>query len=219
MAEDNIPQAYLNSLKAEEGSISRIYKDTNNIPTAGVGHTFRATDEEQKEYKSLGVAGWAKETIDNIEYEVAVDDKGKIIKLDDTKINSWLKEDAKESYTQAKKQSKQLGIDNEAFTGRLGHVIYQQGPDWKNKFSGSWDALKKGRYEDAIKNIEWKNPADTTQGKSKWYKETPERAKKFMEGIKSLKPEDTSSIDMVDEVMAVASKDDIFKIEDIELRR
>ena len=209
---------FADSLKLEEGSVEYIYLDMgkHGEPTSGVGHVMPIGSKDYNKYVKPKKVGWVWKTIQtgkdkdgNPKYEkrkVAHDKDDNLITIDSSTRDSWLKEDAKEHYNYAIKQSKDLNISDENFIRRLAHVNYQQGPDWwyPKRFPNTWKALKGQEWQKAIDNIKWINPSNK-QETSLWYRQSESRAEKFMDAISQLQLDldiksfdpDTSVVDSV----------------------
>ena len=179
-----VPEDFLASLMGKEGSLNLIYKDSLGKPTGGMGHLM--TDSELSGY---GVAGYIDEDTIYGPRKVAVDKKGDIIQLDEGVTEDWVKNDSEKAYNAALAQAKELGIDNQKMINALGSVNFQLGAGWRKegKFPAVWESMKSGDYGLAAENVQWKVPADTLQGVSDWYEQTPTRAKDFMEALRGYK--------------------------------
>ena len=179
-----VPEDFLASLKGKEGSLNLIYKDSLGKPTGGMGHLM--TDSELKDY---GVSKYIDHPTIYGPRKVAVDAKGDIIQLDEGVTEDWVKNDSEKAYNAALAQAKELGIDNQKMINALGSVNFQLGAGWRKegKFPAVWEAMKSGDYGLAAENVQWKVPADTLQGVSDWYEQTPTRAKDFMEALRGYK--------------------------------
>ena len=188
MTNGKVPtESFLKHLKDREGSVDRIFLDTKDKATSGVGHLM--SNDEMKTY---GVAGYADEIINNVKYKVAIDKDGKVIKPGSTKIDEWLRADATKYYNYGSKLAAEAGITDQGMIEALGNVSFQLGESWhregSKKFPKAWKAIKSGDYTQAVKEIKESN------AEGGWMKDTPTRANDFIDAInaygKKMKPQD-----------------------------
>ena len=118
------PDHVLAHLRLREGSVNRVYLDSLDNPTGGVGHLL--TEEERLEY--------------------AVGDK-----LPDELINQWFEEDAGKAWLAAYNQSN--GIRCPELQEALTHVCFQLGAAWPLKFPKTWKLLKDEKYHEAAMEV------------------------------------------------------------------
>ena len=147
---------FIQHLKDREGLENKIYLDTLNKATGGVGHLL--TSEELKKYK-VG---------DVIEQDV---------------IDNWLKEDSEKAVKAARQQANNYGIASGRFIEALASVNFQLGTNWETKFPSAVEALRNKDYQEAIKQITTGSRKD---GQSKWKEQTPVRVEDFKQAIERL---------------------------------
>jgi GH24 family phage-related lysozyme (muramidase) len=119
-------ETFLAHLKLREGEKSKVYLDTLDKPTVGVGHLL--TDEEKKLYPVGTEVG-------------------------EEVIKAWLKNDSTKAYNAAKTQLAEINIDDQPLLEALGSVNYQLGVNWRDKFPSAWTAMKEGDFTEAVKQI------------------------------------------------------------------
>lgn len=119
-----IPKHVLEHLELREGRVNRVYLDSLDNPTAGVGHLL--TEQERLEY--------------------AVGDK-----VSDEVIDAWLEEDARTAWLAAYNQCN--GIRCPELQETLFHINYQLGAGWPLKFPKTWRLLREERYIEAAVEI------------------------------------------------------------------
>jgi GH24 family phage-related lysozyme (muramidase) len=98
-------------------------------------------------------------------------------KISEEKVKELYSKDIRKAAEAAQSQASELGIDDEEFIKALVSVNFQLGTEWNKKFSDTYAIMKEGRYEEAINNIE----------NSLWYKQTPTRAKDFINTVSALR--------------------------------
>lgn len=130
-----------------EGVRNYVYKDTLGKLTGGVGHLILPKD--------------------NLNYRDPIDKDA---------IDKWLDIDAGRAVDAALIQAKEMDVSDVDFIVALASVNFQLGAGWTKKFSNTWGLLKRGRYFEAVDNIE----------KSLWAKQTPVRVRDFCAAIKML---------------------------------
>lgn len=156
-------------LISREGNKSKVYMDTTGNLTAGIGH--KLTPGELAQYK-----------------------EGDVIPED--KINEWFKKDTQTAVDAAMKQGQELNINDENFLVNLSSVNFQLGSSWnKSKFPNAYKALKEGRYNDAITEINTNSKGEP----SSWRNQTGTRVDDFENAIKSLIPAMPSDKDVMKE--------------------
>ena len=74
--------------------------------------------------------------------------------VDTVILDKWLEEDAEKAWNAAAQQVQDLDIDNPAFIVALGSVNFQLGTRWMDKFPSAYEALRRKRYKEAIKQIQ-----------------------------------------------------------------
>ena len=156
MDQSKIFYHFLEHLKHREGFRECVYLDTLGKPTCGVGHLL--SPEENAKY--------------------AVGDV-----VDTVILDKWLEEDAEKAWNAAAQQVQDLDIENPAFIVALGSVNFQLGTRWMDKFPSAYEALRRKRYKEAIKQISTGSGKD---GKSKWLEQTPVRVEDFIKAIETL---------------------------------
>ena len=158
-----IPERWLKHLALREGSDEKSYYDTAKSAdhprghlTGGVGH--KLTKEEREMYP-----------------------EGSLI--EESVRNKWLEKDSTWAYKAAIKQASELKNQSQEMVEALASVNFQLGPAWhKGKFPSAWKALKKGNYDEAIRQVKYNKKEP-----SKWSTQTPERTNDFISAIEELK--------------------------------
>jgi len=142
---------------------------------------------EQQAYDALRAKLLASEGYKNVAY---LDTKGiltvgighKVLASDNIKlgqsitnaqIEKFYKADSDSAFKSAVAQSKELGKYNADMIVALTEVNFQLGNYWRMKFPNTWTLLKNGKKDAAIRNLKT----------SAWYRQTPDRVKKFAEAI------------------------------------
>lgn len=143
MIEERARELWKEHAVLREGFERKVYKDTLGNPTVGIGHLI-----QPHEFLRVG---------DVIPVPT-------IWKLFD--------EDSDLAFRRACHQAKEIGWYTPEFICALTSVNFQLGY-WTTKFPKTYQALKDGRHDSAIRNIE----------NSKWAKQTPVRAKDFIDAI------------------------------------
>lgn len=155
-----IPERWLKHLTDREGSKEMSYEDSLGHLTGGVGH--KLTKEERDEYT-----------------------EGTLIP--ESVRNRWLAEDSTGAYNAAIKQADELKYQNQNMIEALASVNFQLGTSWRKKFPSAWEALKKGKYDEAIRQVKYNKKEP-----SKWSTQTPKRTNDFISAIEQLKSESTN---------------------------
>ena len=155
-------ESFLKHLKLREGFREDVYLDSLGKPTGGTGHLL--TVSEKAEYK-IG------------------DRPGKTI------TDKWLSQDSELAYGAGLSQAKELGIEDQGMVEALGNVNFQLGTGWRDKFKGTWAAMKSGDYDLAGKEAMFKTPGKNLElgppEPSEWMKQTPTRVTDFVSALKS----------------------------------
>lgn len=135
---------FLDHLLEREGYRNTVYRDSRGFPTVGVGHLVRPED--------------------NLKVGDAISDE---------RVRDLLEKDASKAYRAAIEQANELGINDAGFVKALGSVNFQLGTGWRQKFPQTWQHMKDGNYDQAIRNIE----------NSLWSRQTPVRTADFTAAI------------------------------------
>ena len=149
-------ETFLEHLKDREGFRNYVYADSLKKLTAGTGHLLTA--DELLKYK-----------------------KGD--KIDETITAGWLEKDSATAYNAAISQAKEAGITDQAFIEALGSVNFQLGTGWRDKMPKAWKAIKAGKFDEAINQIQFKSGEKGTE-KSNWSTQTPVRVEDFSDALK-----------------------------------
>tara|TARA_Y100000310_G_scaffold274759_1_gene290982 strand:- start:15 stop:593 length:579 start_codon:yes stop_codon:yes gene_type:complete len=150
-------QSFMEHLKKREGFKENVYLDTLDKPTAGVGHLLTA---EENALYNVG---------DRISPETT---------------SQWLKQDSSKAYSAGFLQAKELGIEDQGMIEALGSVNFQLGTGWRDKFKGTWSAMKSGDFNLAASEAQFVDPSDPSKGTSKWMQQTPTRVKDFTSALR-----------------------------------
>ena len=162
-------------IRDREGTLDYIYKDSRGLWTSGTGHLL--TDEDKARYNITDNVGTREIRTRYGKRTVALNSKGKEIRIDQSEINKNLINDTAKAYEAAKKQAVEMGLpENHRFVEELLGVNFQLGTGWNTIHKQTWAKLLAGQYEDAA--IE---AADST-----WYDQTPARVEDFQKGIRRL---------------------------------
>mgnify|MGYP003651661602 CR=1 FL=1 len=156
--EDVFMAKLLNHIKLREGYKQTVYLDILGKATCGIGHLL--TKEEKEKYPKNCLV------------------PKKI-------IAAWFKKDIKTAMDASKVQMKALELIDEDFKIALISVNYQLGTSWHKKFPKTWILLKAKHYDDAIKELLYKNPPEMDP--STWKEQTPVRVEDFVEAIERIK--------------------------------
>ncbi len=132
-------------LEISEGRKNYVYVDSLGYPTVGIGHKVLAND-------GLRV--------------------GDVIT--ERRIDELFAVDVQVAFNAAKAQAIELGKYTPSFLAALIEVNFQLGTGWKNKFSNTYNLLKKGDATQAIRNLQ----------QSAWAQQTPVRVSNFIGAIK-----------------------------------
>ena len=149
-------ESFLKHLSDREGFESYVYADSLGKLTGGTGHLL--TEKELAKYK-----------------------KGQ--KIDETTTKQWLIDDSSKAYNAAIAQAKEAGITDQAFIEALGSVNFQLGTGWRDKMPKAWKAIKAGKFDEAINQIQFKSGEKGTE-KSNWSTQTPVRVEDFSDALK-----------------------------------
>ncbi|GEM_PF-3319914 len=142
---------FIEHLLDREVYVNEVYRDSLGKLTVGVGHLVVKKDNLQ-----MGD------------------------RISDTRVRELLEQDAAKAFAAAKEQATELGVRDSNFLIALGAVNFQLGAGWREKSPNTWEHLKNGNYEQAIRNVE----------KSLWAKQTPVRTKDFTTAIRKLMGEE-----------------------------
>ena len=127
----DIPESALKHLKNREGGDrEKVYLDSLNNPTAGVGHLLSA--EERKQYP-VGSS------------------------VPQSQRDSWLAKDSSKAWAAAKAQADEVGNPNMAEP--LLHVNFQLGTRWNKIHKKTWALMKAGDMKAAATeaaNSDWR---------------------------------------------------------------
>lgn len=156
--EDNFMKKLFEHIKLREGYKQSVYLDILGKATCGIGHLLTKQEKEKYPVKSLV----PKAVIDN-----------------------WFKNDIKTAIDASNVQMKSLKLIDEDFKIALISVNYQLGTSWHKKFPATWKLLKAKHYDDAIKELLYKNPPEMDP--STWKEQTPVRVEDFVEAIEKIK--------------------------------
>ena len=149
-------ESFLNHLTLREGFENYVYLDSLKKLTGGTGHLL--TTEELLKYKSGD-------------------------KIDKAVTTAWLEKDAAKAYDAAILQAREAGITDQDFIEALGSVNFQLGTGWRGKMKNAWKAIKDGKFDEAIDEIQFKSGEKGTE-KSAWFKQTPVRVEDFSTALK-----------------------------------
>jgi GH24 family phage-related lysozyme (muramidase) len=97
-------------------------------------------------------------------------------KIDDNQVSAFFKEDSAKALAAARAQAAKAGIKDPAFIVYLASVNFQLGIGWRKKFKKTWALIMDGKYSAAAEEVQ----------KSRWYSQTPIRAKDFQRALLSL---------------------------------
>ena len=127
-----------------EGWRTKVYLDSVGKPTVGMGHLL--TDDQREDYP-VGAT------------------------VPQSLLSKWTAEDLQVSLDAARKQAKELDLENDdRFVLVLASVNFQLGIYWRSKFPSTWNFIKEKQYEKAVSNIL----------QSRWHNQTPTRTSQFM---------------------------------------
>ena len=149
-------ESFLKHLSDREGFESYVYADSLGKLTGGTGHLL--TEKELAKYK-----------------------KGQ--KIDETTTKQWLIDDSSKAYNAAITQADEAGITDQAFIEALASVNFQLGTGWRDKMPKAWKAIKAGKFDEAINQIQFKSGEKGTE-KSNWSTQTPVRVEDFSDALK-----------------------------------
>lgn len=128
-------------LKKHEGIRRDVYKDSLGFLTVGIGHKVLPED--------------------NLKL-------GQIIS--DERVNQFFDKDVKKAFDAARAQATELRKYDADLIAALTSVNFQLGTGWTRTFSNTWNDLKSGSVQTAIKRLY----------QSTWYKQTPVRVASFV---------------------------------------
>jgi len=126
---------------SKEGYRTKTYKDSLGHLTGGIGHKLTVSER--------------------IIYPEGTS-------LTSIQIEKWWNDDINKALDAAMKQAAELNkvsLESVDFILALTHVNFQVGIYWRSEFSNTWNLLKKGNWQQAIKNFK----------SSLWAKQTPAR--------------------------------------------
>lgn len=129
-----------------EGVVYKVYLDSLGKPTAGIGHLLTKTEREK--------------------YPVGT-------KIPKAKVDAWFKADSAKATMAAKKQAKEIGIEEDWFIAALISVNFQLGTGWTKDFRTTYPAIVRHDFETAIRNLR----------RSRWNKQTPVRVEDFIHAL------------------------------------
>jgi GH24 family phage-related lysozyme (muramidase) len=109
-------------LRLREGCKYKVYMDSRNKPTVGIGHLVTSADKLK-----LGD------------------------EIDDARVSAFFKKDSAKALSAAKSQAAKAGISDGQFVVYLASVNFQLGTNWNHTFKKTWDLIMKGEYEEAAK--------------------------------------------------------------------
>ncbi len=132
-------------LEVSEGRRRDVYTDHLGFLTVGIGHKILPTDGLKK---------------------------GDVIT--DARIDELFAEDVQIALRAARSQAIELGKYTPSFLAALIEVNFQLGTGWKSKFANTYNLLKGGNAEQAIRNLQ----------QSLWAKQTPVRVANFVSSIR-----------------------------------
>lgn len=101
--------------------------------------------------------------------------------ITDGQVSDFFKADGAKAMAAAKSQASKAGISNSDFIVYLASVNFQLGTGWTSVFKTTWQLIMDGKYDADAKEI----------GKSRWYQQTPVRAKDFQKMLLKLPPKKT----------------------------
>ncbi|MFN8394278.1 MAG: peptidoglycan amidohydrolase family protein [Bacteroidia bacterium] len=117
-----VPKEFLDHLKLREGWRTKVYLDSEGLPTVGLGHLLTASEKQK--------------------YPVGTE-------VPTSLLNTWANADAQKAYDAAKGQASTLGVSSESFIIALASVNFQLGTSWNTKFKKTWGYMTKGEWEKA----------------------------------------------------------------------
>lgn len=97
-------------------------------------------------------------------------------KIDDARVSAFFRKDSARALTAARTQAAKAGIKDGDFIIYLASVNFQLGTGWNKRFKKTWTLIMKGQYQAAATEVQ----------KSKWYSQTPVRAKDFQRALRNL---------------------------------
>jgi GH24 family phage-related lysozyme (muramidase) len=111
-------------MRAREGEVLNVYRDTKGIPTCGIGHKVLPAD--------------------NLEL-------GDLITQ--AQCDAFFASDGAAAWSAAAAQAAQAGITSPAFLPWLASVCFQLGVGWTAEFASTWDMICAGDYDAAADHI------------------------------------------------------------------
>lgn len=99
--------------------------------------------------------------------------------ISDAQVEAFYAKDSKVALDAARSQAAEAGITDPKFIPYLASVNLQLGPNWRNDLKRTWADIMAGNYAQAAQDA-----AD-----SRWYRQTPDRAKDFQGALLRLLPE------------------------------
>ena len=131
---------------SREGYRNKAYLDTRGKLTVGIGHLVLAGDGI-----SLGQT------------------------ISDARVNAFFEKDIAGAFAAAKQQALELGKYDADLIAALTSVNYQLGTGWTREFKNTWNDIKSGSVQSAIKRLY----------QSAWYRQTPVRVADFANALRS----------------------------------
>jgi GH24 family phage-related lysozyme (muramidase) len=122
---DQVEIAFRKLMQVREGCETKVYLDTRNLPTVGIGHLIVPADNLK-----LG--------------DVISDDR----------VNTLFRSDSAAALGAAWSQARQAGITSVAFIPYLASVNFQLGTGWTRTFPQTWGMIVDGKYESAAKALD-----------------------------------------------------------------
>ncbi|PJB70655.1 MAG: hypothetical protein CO093_07225 [Alphaproteobacteria bacterium CG_4_9_14_3_um_filter_47_13] len=117
---------FLDHLKAREGVVNCVYRDSLGFPTVGVGHLVLPAD-------GLSVGDC----------------------ISDAQVDAFLQADAAKAWSAANSQASSVaGGSSPCFAVALGAVNYQLGTGWTSKFPNTWSLIQSEQYCEAANALE-----------------------------------------------------------------
>ena len=111
-----------------EGRENKVYADTLNKPTVGIGHLVQPGDNLQ---------------LDDV--------------ISDEQVSALFARDGEAALAAARSQAAQAGITDSDFIPYLASVNFQLGVKWTATFPHTWQMILNGEYEDAANALDGTN--------------------------------------------------------------
>lgn len=99
-------------------------------------------------------------------------------KVTQQQVSAFFKKDGAKAISAARRQAGMAGIKSADFIVYLASVNFQLGTGWTKTFRKTWKLILDGKYEEAAAAVQT----------SRWYKQTPVRAKDFQRALRNLPP-------------------------------